>query len=111
MTKWIETKLMTMEYDKVMEVEKRTKVIPSIKFPANWEVQIIQPFCWTLVRFIVNDKISVYLDWYDQLWCYWEPYREVYPYDNGVFRCDMADVKWLLKAIKLALSKKKKTNN
>ena len=108
MTKdYVKSVLRNIEYDKAMEVEKRTEVIPSIKFPSNWEVQIIPPFWWALVRFRVNDRISVYLDWYDYLWCYWEPYREVYPYDWDVFRCDMADVKWLLKAIKLTLSSNK----
>jgi len=45
MTKdYVKSVLRNIEYDKAMEVEKRTEVIPSIKFPSNWEVQIIPPF-------------------------------------------------------------------
>lgn len=43
--------------------------------------------------------VSVYLDCFDNLGVYGEPYWEVYPYDDDIYRCDMKDTKKLLRAI------------
>lgn len=88
-----------IEYDNAFESREWIKKIPSIKFPPEWEVQIIPPFAGALARFRVNNLISVYLDGYDMLAIYGEPYWEVYPHEDGVFRCDMNNIDALLNAI------------
>lgn len=77
--------------------------IPFIEFPRDWRVQIIPPFGGAIVRFRVklpnSNTKSVYLDGYDRLGCYGEPYWEVYPVGDDVGRCDMNDIKTLLQLI------------
>lgn len=95
------------DYERKMEHSKWLKEIPYISFPSEWKVQVSPPFARAVVRFRVrhNDKeVSVYLDCYDYLGCYGEPYWEVYPYEDDVFRCAMNDVESLLKAIEEELS-------
>lgn len=86
-------------FDIAFETREWVKKIPAIKFPQHWEVQITPSFAGALVRFRVNNKVSVYLDGYDVLGIEGEPYWEVYPHDNDVFRCGMNDIDALLKAI------------
>ena len=86
-------------FDEAFETRKWIKQIPAIKFPPEWEIQIIPPFSGALVRFRINDKTSVYLDGYGLLGAVDKPYWEVYPHEDDVFRCDMNDVDGLLKAI------------
>lgn len=85
--------------------------IPFINFPKEWNIQIIPPFSGAIIRFRVNKKIedkdnyvSVYLDCYNRLACYGEPYWEIYPYEGDVFRCGMNDIDALLKAIEISLN-------
>ena len=96
--------------------------IPFIKFPRDWEVKVIPPFHGAVIRFKIKKgltEVSIYLDCYDTLGCVGEPYWELYPYKNDVFRCSMGDVDDLLKAIKYSLrhnditkeQKKKKFTN
>ena len=87
------------DFDEAFESREWIGKIPVIKFPPQWEVQIIPPFGGALVRFRINDMVSVYLDGYDLLGIEGEPYWEVYPHEGDVFRCDMNDVDGLLKAI------------
>lgn len=90
------------EAERTMEYSKWTKEIPLISFPSDWQIKITPPFAAAIVRFQVKKGdafISVYLDCYDNLGCYGEPYWEIYPYKEDTFRCDMADVEGLLKAI------------
>lgn len=71
------------------------------------EVQISPPFSGAVVRFRVKkDKaeVSIYLDCYDRLGFYGEPYWEVHPHEGDVYRCDMADTESLLNAIKHSIS-------
>ncbi len=91
------------EAECIMEYTKWTKEIPEINFSADWNIKIIPPFGGAIVRFkIIKDVaiVSIYLDCYDSLGCYGEPYWEVYPHDGDVFRCDMKDTNCLLDAIK-----------
>lgn len=94
---------------------KWAEEIPYISFPAEWEVRVIPPFGGTIARFWVRPKVgkgdihcSIYLDCYDVLGCYGEPYWEVYPHDFDVFRCDMNDTESLLNAIKESFEKQSK---
>lgn len=90
------------EVERIMEYNKWCGEIPYIKFPTDWEVQIIPPFAGAVARFKIRKgdaSVSIYLDCYDRLGCYGQPYWEVYPHHDDVFRCDMADTDSLLKAI------------
>jgi len=80
--------------------------IPFIEFPAGWKVSVSPPFGGAVARFRVrlpemseNDSISIYLDCYDRLGCYGQPYWEVYPYKSDCGRCDMSDTAELLRMI------------
>lgn len=77
--------------------------IPFMQFPADWRLQVIPPFCGAVVRFRVElpsgETKSVYLDCFDRLGCYGQPYWEVYPFNGDVGRCDMADTAELLRMI------------
>ena len=77
--------------------------IPFINFPQDWQIKITPPIFGAIVRFRVNtpkaSDISVYLDCYDRLGFFGEPYWEVYPYKDDIFRCKMNDIESLLKAI------------
>ena len=91
------------EFDRAFETREWVKKIPHIKFPADWEVQIIPPFSGSIARFRVNDKVSVYLDGYDLAGLEGEPYWEVYPHKGDVYRCAMNNVDDLIMAIQESL--------
>lgn len=92
------------------EVEKQedwrgiTDSIPFLKFPATWEVKVIPPWAGAVGRFLVKlpggAVKSIYLDWYDALGIYQEPYWEVHPVNGDIGRCPVADTKELLRLIK-----------
>jgi hypothetical protein len=96
-----------VEYDLAFDALEWVKKIPHIKFPAEWEVQIIPPFNGALARFRVNNKVSIYLDGYDTLGYFGEPYWEVYPHEDCVFRCAMNDTNALISAINESLKQQK----
>lgn len=78
--------------------------IPYIPFPKGWRVAIIPPFAGAVARFLVKPDRSrrvksVYLDWYDNLGHYGEPYWEVHPYRGDIGRCPVADTRKLLQMI------------
>lgn len=88
---------------------KWVREIPYIAFPADWKIAIIPPFGGAIARFLVRRKdtdkrVSVYLDCYDRLGCYGEPYWEVYPHDGDVYRCAMDETDLLLSAIEHSLA-------
>ena len=91
------------EFDRAFETREWIKKIPQIKFPADWEVQIIPPFSGAIARFRVNNKVSIYLDGYDLLGLEGEPYWEVYANRNDVYRIAMNNVDDLIKAIQESL--------
>ena len=81
--------------------------IPAIQFDPGWQVQVIPPFSGALARFrvTVGDKTaSVYLDGYEELGCFGEPYWEVYPVGDDVGRCAMADTDELLGLIRQSIA-------
>jgi len=101
-----EKELIPYYYDNIMESEKWVNEIPFIKFKKEWEVKIIPPLRGATVRFLVkllDREVSVYLDCHNRLASMENPYWEIYPYDNDIFRCDMNDTESLLKAIEHTL--------
>lgn len=96
------------EVERIMEHRKWMMEIPYLQFPRDWDVKIIPPFAGATIRFKIrkeNANVSVYLDCYDNLGCYGEPYWEVYPHKDDVFRCIMADTESLLGAIAESIEK------
>lgn len=90
--------------DKAFDWTRWTKEVPEIEFPQGWKIKIIPPFAGAVVRFRVNlpeheDSVSIYLDCYEQLGCFGQPYWEVYPYRGSTGRCKMKDVPRLLEMI------------
>jgi hypothetical protein len=84
--------------------------IPALKFPADWAITITPPFGCAMVRFRVNDGISVYLDCHDALGIMGEPYWEVYPVDGDTARFLMHNTDGLLKAITRAVAQEKEND-
>ena len=84
-------------------------VIPFIKFPSDWGVQIIGPFSGAQSRFRVRlpngEEKSVYLDMDGSLGYFCDdegntaPYWEVYPVDGDVGRCAMNETDELIRLI------------
>lgn len=84
------------------------KLIPYLRFPSHWAVQIIPPFGNACIRFKVQvgdnpHEKSVYFDTRGALG-WWgnngdDPYWEVYPYQGDVGRCDPMDVEKLFEMI------------
>lgn len=103
----IEKFRLSAKMDTEFEWRKWGAEIPYIKFPESWEVKIIPPFTGAIIRFRIKknakEDISVYLDCYDMLGMYGEPYWEVYPVNGDVERIKMSDVKELIATIKKAL--------
>jgi hypothetical protein len=97
------------EVEELFEYRKWAGEIPFLKFKENWIVKVIPPFCGAVVRFLVADKseptltVSCYLDCYENLGCCGEPYWEIYPHDDDVFRCGMDEAEELIEAIEYAL--------
>lgn len=99
---------------KLFEWNKWIKLIPNIKFKEKWEIKIIPPFGGAIIRFLVYDgknQVSVYLDCYDELGCYGEPYWEIYPYNEDVCRYKMNDIESLLKGIEESFDQRKEGMN
>ena len=94
-----------MERSKLERTEEWRKwmmEIPALSFPADVKVAIIPPFAGAIARFIASkgeNSVSVYLDCYDSLGCYGEPYWEIYPYEEDVYRCAMNEADKLMEAI------------
>ena len=95
-----------LEAERIMEYNKWVKEIPYLELPNNIKIKVIPPFARAVCRFQLEYKdnwCSVYLDCYDCLGSVGEPYWEVYPYEDDVFRCSMNDTYSLIKAIKESL--------
>ena len=96
---------------KEFEWSKWHEEIPYIAFPKHLEVKVIPPFTGAIVRFLVRDKeyqetrVSVYLDCYGILGAVHEPYWEIYPYEQDVFRCMMNETEELIKAIEDSINR------
>ena len=91
------------------EWNKWTKEIPSLKFKKKWNVKIIPPCTGAIIRFRVTYKnrwVSVYLDCYDELGFFGEPYWEIYPYEDDVYRVPMYNTNELIERINDVLTSK-----
>jgi len=98
----------TAQYDRVMETDKWSGSIPAITFLSDWQIHMVPPFAGAVVRFAVvkgNQYVSVYLDGYDTLGLFGEPYWEIFTPNNDEFpqRCPMNDTESLLRKISYAL--------
>ena len=107
--------LKRIEIEKEYEYDKWDKLIPFIDFPKKWKIKMRPPFGGAIVRFAVkessskvDDYVSIYLDCYDELGLFGEPYWEIYPVDGDVARCKMNEIASLLKYIKQGLKELKK---
>lgn len=96
---------------KEYEWEKWKDEIPYLQFQNDWQVRAVPPFGGAIIRYNIkkdNSFVSIYLDCYDQLGYCGQPYWEIYPYADDVYRCYMNDTKELLKAIKKSLKQQEK---
>lgn len=103
----VDKRTLCYNYENVMESRKWMKEIPSLKFPADWEIRIIPPFAGAVVRFLAiknGSQVSVYLDCYDHLGFMGYPHWEIYPdsEDNNL-RFEMNDTEGLINAISKSL--------
>lgn len=98
------------EFDEVFEWRKWTDKIPFIQWPSDWLVKSIASFGGAIIRYHItksglDDYVSVYLDCYELLGLFGEPYWEVYPNINGdVARCSMNDINKLMDYISASLN-------
>jgi hypothetical protein len=96
----------SLEYDKHFQSTKWIDEIPYLNFPNDVEVKVIPPFAGAVVRFVVRkgkNTVSVYLDCYNILGIFNEPYWEIYPYYEDVYRCPMNETDDLMEKIEEAL--------
>lgn len=83
--------------------------IPNLCFPVAWAVRMVPPVGGAVVRFEVDDRVSVYLDCYGVLGAMDEPYWEIYPDEHGGnSRYLMAETEGLIAAIGRALESNQK---
>ena len=52
--------------------------IPELQFPSHWKVQLIPPYGGAMARFIVNQRVSIYLDFHNALGIVNQPYWKAY---------------------------------
>jgi len=100
------------EVERIQEYNKWSKEIPFIHFPSDYEIKIIPPFAGAIIRFRVKrnlspNEVSIYLDCYDRLGIFDEPYWEIYPYQGDTYRCKMNNIEELLNAIEVSLGNKR----
>lgn len=87
--------------------------IPFLEFPWGWQIAIIPPFAGAVARFLVCEKknpksrVSIYLDWFDNLGYVGEPYWEVHPVDGDCERCLLYEIDKLIKIIGKALKQQR----
>jgi hypothetical protein len=99
-------------YEELYEHDKWKYEMPYLLFPADWQVAVVPPFGGALIRFYVkrgNGFVSAYLDCYDRLGYVGEPYWEIHPYDEDVFRCMMGETDKLIEAISQSLDEQEAT--
>lgn len=85
------------------EWRKWADQIPYLELPNTYKIKVIPPFGGAIARFIVSNgkkSASVYLDCYDELGYFGEPYWEIYPCVNGdTYRCAMDETEELIEEI------------
>jgi len=109
--KSVEKYMLAAQMQRVFEWDKYMAIIPKIKFPKEWDVQLQPPYMTAIVRFVAYDgdeSISVYLDGFNTLGIYSPitdkeptPYWEAYELEDGeTFRCAMDETDILINAMK-----------
>lgn len=97
-----------MESLKRYEVERNEEwlrwldKIPYLHFKEDWNVKVIPPFGGAMARFGItkgDNRVSVYLDCYDNLGVVGEPYWEIYSFEGDPYRVLMYDTDELMKII------------
>ncbi len=87
------------------------KEIPPINFDKEWDILVIPPFGGAVARFIVmKDYVrvaSVYLDWYEHLGIYGEPYYELHPWEDDIKRYSLKETIELVEDIRKLYKEKK----
>lgn len=84
------------------EWRKWVEKIPHLQFKEDWNIKIIPPFGGAIARFLVEkggNRISVYLDCFDNLGAVGKPYWEIYSYEGDPCRVLMNDTDELMKII------------
>lgn len=85
--------------------------LPRLKFPPDWEVQMVPPFGGALARFWVfkgENRVSVYFDAHSKLGSVGSPYWEIYPaVDGDVDRFLQNETDAMLLAIEASLNSPK----
>ena len=88
-------------YEKWSKIRTET---PSLNFDKEWDIKIIPPFGGAVARFLVfkNEEqiCSVYLDWYENLGCFGEPYYELYPFEDDIKRYSLKETDELINDIR-----------
>lgn len=97
---------LSSQVDREYEYNKWLTKIPYFALPVDYEIKVIPPFGGAVSRFLVRDRkkhraaVSVYLDCYEMLGYFGEPYWEMYPnIVGGVSKFPMSDVDSLLENI------------
>lgn len=95
--------LLSAQIQEAMEWRKWALLIPYLQFPVKWRVKAIPPYLGAVVRYNIllpdDTFVSVYLDCYDIIGHYGEPYWEVYPVNGDIARCLMNDTVTLMELI------------
>jgi len=97
--------LISSQITKEFEYQKWIEEIPFFSLPEDFMIQVIPPFNGAVVRFRIahknspNKYISVYLDCYDLLGIFGEPYWEAYPIGEDVHRVPLKDINELIEII------------
>jgi hypothetical protein len=104
---------LSQELGALLEWRKWSVEIPYIRWPSNWHVKAIPPWTGAIVRYNVLDvhgsKISIYLDCYDILGSFGEPYWNIFPDDDGgASRYAMNDLKGLIGGMRKSFKSQKK---
>ena len=106
--------MITAQIATMDEWDKWREKIPYMSFPSSWLVKAIPPFDGAIVRYNIQHKhrpksfVSVYLDCYDRLGYFGQPYWEIYPAKGGdTARFAMANVEDMVREIGKALRSQK----
>ena len=98
----VQSRIKRSELEMMEKWDYWVDAIPSLQLKPEWKVKIIPPFSGAMARFWIHFDgmtTSVYLDTYDRLGSVGEPYWEVHPYDDDVYRVSMNDTDELIQRI------------
>ena len=86
----MQDRLTRSQIENTEEWGKFYDTMPFIELPSGYSFRVIPPFNGALMRFKVltpsSKEYSIYFDAYDRLGVYGEPYYELYPYNEDIYR-------------------------